>query len=103
MHCTSKGSVFYNISYMGGLVNRATMPKYQKEYGAGYGIWDGTPPPAGYNLPGSVNGRDMNAGEAIDNEAGFLIMETALWQTELSDRMFHTKTMLPWVHLSVKI
>lgn len=69
--CTSKGSVFYSISYMGGLVNPATLPKYQKEYGAGYGIWDGTPPPAGYNLPASVNGRDMNSREALDNEAGF--------------------------------
>jgi len=69
--CISKGSVFYNISYMAGLVNPVTLPKYQREYGAGYGMWDGTPPTEGYSLPTSVNGRDMNAQEALDNEAGF--------------------------------
>jgi TonB-dependent SusC/RagA subfamily outer membrane receptor len=69
--CTSKGTIFYNVSYMGGLVNPQTLPKYQKEYGGGYGAWDGSTPPDGYNLPASVNGRDMNAQEAIDNGIGF--------------------------------
>jgi TonB-linked outer membrane protein, SusC/RagA family len=69
--CTSKGSVFYNVGYMGGLVNPQTLPKYQKEYGAGYGIWDGSTPPSGYSLPASVNGRDMNSDEAVSNGAGF--------------------------------
>ncbi|MTK51982.1 SusC/RagA family TonB-linked outer membrane protein [Paludibacter sp.] len=69
--CTSKGSVFYNVSYNGGLVNPQTLPKYQKEYGAGYGIWDGSTPPSGYTLPASINGRDMNSAEAVDNGAGF--------------------------------
>jgi len=69
--CTSKGSAFYSISYMGGLVNPSTLPTYQKEYGAGYGVWDGSAPPDGYNLPTSVNGRDMNVQGDDWEGAGF--------------------------------
>lgn len=67
---SSHSTVFYNVGYMGGLVNPQTLPKYQKEYGAGYGIADGSQPPSGYSLPTSVNGKDMNVQAALDFTPG---------------------------------
>jgi hypothetical protein len=56
---------------MVGMVDHQTLPKYQKEYGAGYGAFDGSLTPSGYNLPASVDGKDLNSEAAIANGAGF--------------------------------
>jgi len=68
---TSKSSVFYNVGYTVGMVDHQTLPKYQREYGAGYGVFDGHLTPSGYNLPASVDGKDLNSDAASAAGGGF--------------------------------